>query len=79
MGIELDDAMLKFECDGPDHDDSSTRKAWFSCGSYDISVNLAVCCGWIEQQGAWICPHCARAPEKKSALLAKRVHASNAR
>jgi hypothetical protein len=79
MGIELDEAMLKFECDGPDHEDSSTRKAWFSCGTYDNCVDMALRCGWIEQQGGWICPHCARAPQKKSGLLTKTIHASNAR
>jgi hypothetical protein len=65
MGIELDEAVLKLECDGPDHEDGSTRKAWFSCGSYDNCVDMALRCGWIEQQGGWICPHCARAPQEK--------------
>jgi hypothetical protein len=52
--------VLQLECDDRAHENSSTRKAWFSCSSHSNSLHLAVVSGWIERKGAWICPHCAR-------------------
>jgi hypothetical protein len=50
-GIELskiaDNDALKLECDCRDHEDSSRRKAWFSCGAYDNCANMALQCGWM--------------------------------
>jgi hypothetical protein len=55
--------VLQLECDDSRHEDSTTRKAWFSCGSYSISLHLAVVSGWIERKDLWICPQCARKRE----------------
>jgi hypothetical protein len=56
--------VLQLECDDRAHKDSTTRKAWFSCGSYSNSLHLAVVSGWIERRGLWVCPHCAKKRER---------------
>jgi hypothetical protein len=64
MGIErmkvAECETLQFECDDLDHDENiATRRAWFSCGSQEGNLKLAVACGWIEAKSRWICPNCA--------------------
>ena len=56
--------VLQLECDDRAHENSSTRKAWFCCGSN--SLHLLVVTGWIERKGRWICPHCAARATKHS-------------
>ena len=76
--------VLQLECDDSGHEDSSKRKAWFSCDSYSNSLHLAVVSGWIERKGAWIRPQCAgRAtkvvPAQKTVTHSSRLKRSSGR
>ena len=61
MGIvfKSDACEVLLECDIVAHGERCARKAWFACGSYAGSLQLALASGWTERKGACLCPRCA--------------------